>query len=82
MATERERVSGSTANTLLIVGGVIGVAFIAYEVFMKPTTTTTVIKTTPSTTSSAATTAAEITAGASAVTTIANDLFGSSDDGS
>jgi hypothetical protein len=67
-----------TTNTLLWVGVAAVAAFALYEVMKGQAPTTTVIKT--STPSTASTTAAEVTAGASALTAIASDLFSSDDD--
>lgn len=69
-----------TTQTVLIVGGLVGVAAIAYFMMNRPAQATTIIRTVPTGTSSTALTAAEIAAGAGLATTLANDIFG--DDGS
>jgi len=76
---KRRKVTG-TATTLLWVGaGVLGV-FAIYELMKSSQPATTVIKTTTPASSSAATTAAEVTAGATVLTSIATDLFGDDTD--
>lgn len=76
MAHKRKRrVSGGSNTALWIVAGVAG-AFALYEI-MKPSTaaSTTIIRAAP-VSSSTATTTAEVAAGASVLSTIANDIFG------
>jgi hypothetical protein len=70
MARRRKKV-GEISTTALVLGGiaVVGIGFLIVNA-NKPTTT--VIKQAPS--SSAATTAAEITAGATVLNTLVNDL--------
>lgn len=83
MAKKRRRVSGNTAKTVLWVGAGVAGAFLLYNFMKSQQPQPVVIRQTPTgNTSSAATTATEVAAGASVLTTIANDLFGSSSDSS